>query len=564
MTISMDNLIEATGWSIIHSLWIGAAVYGLLLLLFGAFPEASARTRYAMSFSSLVVLFVAFIAVFMSKLDFSVGADHWGGTDFLLPMELAGWFGTTEDRSLSVFDYLVGGYLVGLCLQAALLGMGYFRLNRVRHVGLMTVPVAWEVVFARVLPKMGVTKRIGFWLSEQVSTPMVIGCLKPVILFPLAMSNCLTLAQVEAVLVHELSHIKRNDYLLNLLKTSIAAILFFNPFVWLLRRSIDQERENACDDMVLQQTGNPIGYAQALLQVAMVAEGGRHPLAIAATGKTASQLLQRIKRITNNHEQYQNVRQQVLVTLLAVLAAFSVAWVQSASSEQRPQNGIESPFRVQQSVTPKQGAEVVTVPPLIDTNEICAIQVDSIKRHVDTGRLEAQQQRVKTMADSLNRYFHSDTWKAQQQMIQAQSDSLQKIVASKEWQEAMENRQRTAKRLADSLAKVHEKNASEWQTKLKLHMDSLAPLLKGEAWEARQAEWQPKIDSLIKRNMAHLKLNQLLIDSLVKAKEFQLSDFSVQFRDLYDPELYRSPEYKALREKFEKDVEALRQKWNNK
>lgn len=337
MTISLDNLIEATGWSIIHSLWIGALTYGLLLLLFAAFPETRARTRHAMAFSSLALLFMGFLTVFLGRLDVSFGSTDSNGvsTDFPVAMQV---FFDAGPPSVPFFKYLVGGYFAGFCLQTLLLVAGYLRVRRLRSSGLLPVPEAWKAIFAQTLLRMGIGRHVGLWLSEKVKMPLVVGYLKPVVLFPLAISNQLDIDQVEAILIHELSHVRRNDYLLNILKTIIEAVLFFNPFVWLLGRIINDERENACDDDVLEQTGNPIFYAQTLLRVAVLAEGSGCGLAMAAARKKPSQLFQRIKRITAMKTNYRNVRQQLWVLAFSLLASASLAWIGPKKTIDIPEN----------------------------------------------------------------------------------------------------------------------------------------------------------------------------------------------------------------------------------
>ncbi|MEP7277121.1 MAG: M56 family metallopeptidase, partial [Bacteroidota bacterium] len=127
-------------------------------------------------------------------------------------------------------------------------------------------------------------------------TPQVIGFLKPVILIPAACLANLSMEQVEAVLLHELVHIKRNDYLTNLLIASVEILFFFNPFVKQLTASIRKEREYCCDDMVIQFQYHPCQYASALLTL----EKSRLipvTYGIAAGGRSQQQLLTRVERI---------------------------------------------------------------------------------------------------------------------------------------------------------------------------------------------------------------------------------------------------------------------------
>jgi beta-lactamase regulating signal transducer with metallopeptidase domain len=128
----------------------------------------------------------------------------------------------------------------------------------------------------------------------MVKSPLTIGYLKPLILLPLASINNLTVQQVEAVLLHELSHIKRFDYLVNILVSIIHTLLYFNPFARLLIRVVQEERENCCDQMVLQFGYDRVGYASALLSLEKTSLQS-HSFVLGAAGRR--NLLSRIEKI---------------------------------------------------------------------------------------------------------------------------------------------------------------------------------------------------------------------------------------------------------------------------
>src|SRR5690606_41277022 len=128
---------------------------------------------------------------------------------------------------------------------------------------------------------------------------------RPFVLCPLAYVNRLSNDQVEAILPHELAHVKRHDFLCNLIKVVIETLLFFNPFIWALSKVIAREREHACDDRVLQQLGTPMHYARALVELEELRMNRAPALSMAATG-AKNQLFQRIKRMTNMDSNQRN------------------------------------------------------------------------------------------------------------------------------------------------------------------------------------------------------------------------------------------------------------------
>jgi bla regulator protein BlaR1 len=117
---------------------------------------------------------------------------------------------------------------------------------------LQKMPAEWRLFVNRIAGQLNIKKKIQVFLSDTVTTPLTIGFLKPVILIPVASINHLTTDQLEAVLLHELAHIKRYDYLVNIILSVVEISLFFNPFTQLLSKNIRKERENSCDDWVLQ------------------------------------------------------------------------------------------------------------------------------------------------------------------------------------------------------------------------------------------------------------------------------------------------------------------------
>jgi hypothetical protein len=164
--------------------------------------------------------------------------------------------------------------------------------------------------------QMGLKKDVRIWLSNLVDTPLTIGFWKPVILLPVAVVNQLSLQQAEAVILHELNHIRRNDYFINLLIACMDILLFFNPFVRILTHIIKNERENSCDDMVLQFRYDAGQYANALLLL----EKNRtltSAVTINATGRSKKLLLKRVERILNKTSSRNTLNQKLVAYILS-------------------------------------------------------------------------------------------------------------------------------------------------------------------------------------------------------------------------------------------------------
>ncbi|MDB5354175.1 MAG: blaR1 8 [Phycisphaerales bacterium] len=229
------------------------------------------------------------------------GADgrNSGGGDGLGTLRLAYVQAVQPYAGPTAVVYFVG---VGALLGRLLYGVGGGR--RLRR-------SAEPIKSARVLDALARQARaLGLRMTPaaawcgRVATPVVIGTLRPVILLPLALATELSAAQVEAILAHELAHIRRYDHVVNVLQGLIEAFLFFHPAVWLVSARLREERENCCDDAVLAAGGDAHAYAEALVCVAELARqtanmsgsfiGGN--VALAATGRP-SRLRARVQRI---------------------------------------------------------------------------------------------------------------------------------------------------------------------------------------------------------------------------------------------------------------------------
>ena len=164
-----------------------------------------------------------------------------------------------------IFPFLSLAYLLTILYLFIRLYRQYYVTQKLFSTGIYKVKPELRVFLKHIAAQMGIKKEVSIWLSNLVDTPLTIGFWKPVILLPVAAVNHLSLQQAEAIILHELNHIRRNDYFINLLIACMDIILFFNPFVRILTHIIKNERENSCDDMVLQFRYDAEQYANALL-----------------------------------------------------------------------------------------------------------------------------------------------------------------------------------------------------------------------------------------------------------------------------------------------------------
>lgn len=286
MLSGQSPFLDALGWAVVNSFWQMALLWiccqGLGRLPFYQSPSR----RASLATTGLFTGFSWFLFTFFS-------AWIQSGDDGL---QISSSYGTAlRDPLRTILPYASFIYLILLFLPLYRF-IGNIRFVRtIRTQGLQKISVDWRLFTRNTAERMGIRKPVQIWLSNLVTSPVTVGYLKPVILIPVAAISQLTPHMIEAIILHELSHIRRYDYLMNLLTRFIRMVLYFNPFVSLFQRVIEREREKDCDDMVLQFRYDATGYATALL---LLEQYGRKPapLLVPATGH-GHELLHRIERI---------------------------------------------------------------------------------------------------------------------------------------------------------------------------------------------------------------------------------------------------------------------------
>jgi len=334
--------LQALGSAILNSLWQAFILWLLYETISASYKNASAKFKNNLSTVLLFFSFILFLAGFVSKIINHQSAlsvtNAITDTAKIAAVEPASAFQQFLLYAGSSLPYLSVAYIFLLFFLMAKLFTAYRFVYKISNRRLINPPAELQAFAERVSVQMKITRKIGVWVSHHVDVPATIGFIKPVILIPFASLNNLSTDQLEAIILHELSHIKRNDYIINIIVAVIETILFFNPFVVSLSKVIKRERENCCDDFVLQYRYDPHSYASALLRLEQ-SRATSLKLAIGAvSGK--KQLLSRIKRITNGQavSRQFNYGQKLLALILVTGILCSLAWL--SPGEKRQVSGI--------------------------------------------------------------------------------------------------------------------------------------------------------------------------------------------------------------------------------
>jgi len=308
-SVSQINFLQALGWALINSLWQMALLWVFYNLILSFFNKIKAAHKTSLATFFITIGFSWFLLTFINSLLFNQASDFYNK-----------WSGILNENNWLIFQnkVLVIGtiiYFLVLIIPVIKFIRNYRYVQVIRNQGLSKIKAEWRIFVKRKSEYMGIARKVQIWLSDIVKTPVTIGFLKPIILIPVAAINHLSSQQVEAIILHELSHIRRYDYLFNLAINVIKTVLYFNPFVKLFVNIIERERENSCDEMVLQFQYQAGEYATALL---LLEKNNKHQIMMAAAGKDHD-LLHRIEIILGIHNKSTSKLRQAIVSLFTLL-----------------------------------------------------------------------------------------------------------------------------------------------------------------------------------------------------------------------------------------------------
>src|SRR5436190_1453902 len=292
LTGVMDaRMIESLGWSLVHFVWQGALLAVLLAGVLRLLRRSTPQARYIAATCVLGLMAVCVPATLVSQIRGLTPAvpivqteQPRGESDryIAIPGHKVAVSATSEaadahvattptahrsephlPRATSIsfvvdrvrrtiapwLAWLVAGWFIGVALFSSRLGLCWIRIQHVRHSSHRLVAAHWQTALTRVASRLRVTYPVQLVESALVEVPTVIGWLRPIVLLPAGALTGLVPLQIEALLAHELAHIRRHDYLVNLLQSGIETLLFYHPAVWWVSGIMRQAREHCCDDV---------------------------------------------------------------------------------------------------------------------------------------------------------------------------------------------------------------------------------------------------------------------------------------------------------------------------
>jgi beta-lactamase regulating signal transducer with metallopeptidase domain len=320
--------IQTLGQVLLHFLWQGAALAGVLSIAISF--TRNARIRYGLGVCTLTLMALCPLAtlLFLAQPSTpSVTLDDSQISPLLSNITVA-LSSTASAKSLDLLGSLVCLWLSGVCLFAVRAFGGWIVLQKLRRTAQESLSPALLERCRRLQQRIGIRTAVRYAHSEIVDAPAVVGWFRPLVLIPLSAIAGLSTEQLEAIVSHELAHIRRYDALVNLFQVAVETVLFYHPAVWWVNRLIRVERENCCDDIAVEVCGNPGDYARAL-----AAMGAARPtFAMAANGGALKARVGRllgIQKITHGMP-------RAGLAVLAVLSASCVLLAAGAFKQEAP------------------------------------------------------------------------------------------------------------------------------------------------------------------------------------------------------------------------------------
>ena len=368
-------LVERLGWVLIHSVWQFTLVGLLAAVVIRLMRGNSARARYGVLVVLLLVAVCFPVATWLQQPQFPVqvadtlnsvavettdsamappAVQEPSGPDeadsvpsvialqpespdqalemvAVLPMKTPQgfWLQRGADLLRPWLAWLVTVWAVGVAFFMLRPTWGWLTLRRLKRTGTTSVSTEIDALLTGVATRLGLRQSVSVLKSSLAQVPMVVGYIRPVVLLPASLLTSLPVLQLEAILAHELAHIRRNDFVVNLVQTLIETLFFYQPAIWWLSRRIRVEREHCCDDLVIDVMDNRTEYGRALVAIEEL-RGVNPVLSLSASDGS---LLERIRRIANPKRQEASVSPWLGVFVLTCLVGLVLTLGSAGNSE---------------------------------------------------------------------------------------------------------------------------------------------------------------------------------------------------------------------------------------
>ncbi|MEM1137571.1 MAG: M56 family metallopeptidase [Bacteroidota bacterium] len=332
------EIINALGWTILHALWQGillAIVIGLLMIFLN---KSSAQLRYLVASTALVAMFFISIVTFFSLIPEHIKDKKATTIEYsnitpisVIIADIERGKGNIQDVKTAFVAYfnnhlplIVGLWIMGvLALTLKLLG-GLAYVQRIKTYNVKKVENYWQERVSIIAEKLSIKRTVSLFESALVKVPIVIGHLKPIVLLPIGTFTGLSPDQLEAILAHELAHIARRDYIVNIIQSLIEVLFFYHPGIWWISAIIREEREHCCDDIAVALNKDSLTFAKALTELQEI--NWQIPSAALAVKGNKGKLLTRIERLLNHRSTGSTFKDGFITAIILIITTISFSF----------------------------------------------------------------------------------------------------------------------------------------------------------------------------------------------------------------------------------------------
>lgn len=331
-------LVKALGWTFTHSVWQALLALLVAYTVLAAMKKAKPSVRYNLLLATGSLFICGVVVTFIYQLNQNGSAgegianysslrallynDSSAATPVILESKRI--VDVMQTYFNQYLHYFVAVWFIIFCVKWLRLSLSLDYVNRISRFESAQANEEWQTLLIELKNKLGISRTVKLLHSHIVKVPLVTGFIKPIILVPAGMLTNMPAHLIESILLHELAHIRRGDYLVNIFQSAIETIFFFNPFILKLSGMIREEREACCDAIAVDATKNKISYVQALVAFGEYATTSSTMLAFAGSG---NHLLQRVKRILYNQNKKPGFMEKSILfgsmIMLSVVTAFT-------------------------------------------------------------------------------------------------------------------------------------------------------------------------------------------------------------------------------------------------
>jgi GWxTD domain-containing protein len=339
--IEAQPLAHALGWTLLHFCWQGVVVAAMLWFVLRLLHGQPAQARYAAACSALLLLVALPLVTFVQLARQDLAANRMpaipiyiAGSTLLVNASAASsepLLARIEDLANSFVPWLPVLWLAGVAFFLVRLNFGLLAARRMKSTRAEPAGAELQRAFERMRVRLGVGRAVRLMHSALVEVPTVIGWLRPVVLVPASCLTGLSPLQIEAVLAHELAHVRRHDYLVSVFQSVVEALLFYHPAVWWVSHQVRRERECCCDELAVVVGGDVVAYARALSYL----EERRGSVPEFVLGANGGVLTMRIKRLLGRGENAAASQVAALVVLAVIVAGLGSYWATVAHAQKQ-------------------------------------------------------------------------------------------------------------------------------------------------------------------------------------------------------------------------------------